>query len=417
MKSIRPCPVCRSIESNLLYRQSFEQLSQARLLDGYDVVACLDCGAAFASGIPEQEVFDQYYRDLSKYDDRDRPTEEARKIEPRFHSIADLLTRFIPDFDSRVLEIGSASGGLLRALRERAFRNVSGSDPSPACVRAAQELHGIPTGAGTVFTVPRPQVPYDFLVLVGVMEHIRDLDRAVQRFHELLRSGGRVYLEVPDASRYDARLDAPFQEFSIEHINFFSRISLTNLMQARGFRLVEAGRMVRQQHEVTCPCTYGVFEYVSEPAAIEPDNETLAGLTAYIEGCTVEDARIRGAIEQVLRPGERMMVWGVGTHTLRLLATGGLDPARIALFVDSNPKYQQQELHGVPIVNPAQLVTRPEPILISSRSSQQAIHNQIRQVLKLKNPLILLYGREGSSYREDVGPELDTTAGGSTSLE
>ena len=127
--------------------------------------------------------------------------------------------------------------------------------------------------------------------------------------------------------------------------------------------------------------------------------------------------RIRGAIEQVLRPGERIIVWGVGTHTLRLLATGGLDPARIALFVDSNPKYQQQELHGVPIVNPAQLVTRPEPILICSRSSQQAIHNQIRQGLGLKNPLILLYGREGSSYREEVDPDLDTKAGGSTSLE
>jgi hypothetical protein len=126
---------------------------------------------------------------------------------------------------------------------------------------------------------------------------------------------------------------------------------------------------------------------------------------------------IRGAIEQVLRPGERIIVWGVGTHTLRLLATGGLDPARIALFVDSNPKYQQQQLHGVPIVGPTELNIRSEPILISSRSSQQAIHNQIRQGLGLKNPLILLYGREGSSYWEDVSPGLDTKAGGSTSLE
>ena len=393
MKSIRPCPVCRSIESNLLYRQSFEQLSQARLLDGYDVVACLDCGAAFASGIPEQEVFDQYYRDLSKYDDRDRPTEEARKIEPRFHSIADLLTRFIPDFDSRVLEIGSASGGLLRALRERAFRNVSGSDPSPACVRAAQELHGIPTGAGTVFTVPRPQVPYDFLVLVGVMEHIRDLDRAVQRFHELLRSGGRVYLEVPDASRYTPRQDAPFQEFSVEHVNFFSPQSLVNLMQARGFRVIDAGRIARPQHEITCPATYAVFEESPDSAPIERDVETESALRAYIEGCRAEDERVRKLIREAAAPGEGLIVWGVGAHTLRLLATGGLDPAHISLFVDSNPNYQRQELCGVPVASPAALKDRRGPILISSCSSQNAIHKQLRESMGLRNPVILLYGQ------------------------
>ena len=413
----RLCPVCGSARSKLLFRQSFSRLSVASLMDGYSVVICEQCGAGFADDIPAQSVFDEYYRDLSKYEDAALRGNAPPPVDQRFRDIAGVIERFVPAPDSRILEIGCASGGLLRALVDRGFSRVLGSDPSPGCIRAASEFYGVRGIVGTVFTVSPGAEPYDFLILIGVMEHIRDLDGAVAQFRRLLRKGGRVYLEVPDASRYEARLDAPFQEFSIEHINFFSRMSLTNLMQARGFRLVEAGRMVRQQHEVTCPCTYGVFEYVSEPAAIEPDNETLAGLTAYIEGCTVEDARIRGAIEQVLRPGERMIVWGVGTHTLRLLATGGLDPARIALFVDSNPKYQQRQLHGVPIVGPTELNIRSEPILISSRSSQQAIYSQIRQGLGLKNPLILLYGREGSSYREEVDPELDTKAGGSTSLE
>ncbi len=413
----RLCPVCGSARSKLLFRQSFEQFSGASLMNGYDVVICEGCGVGFADDIPPQSAFDEYYRDLSKYEDGSTAANEPPPVEQRFRDIAGLLAKFIPTPDSRVLEIGCASGGLLKALRDLGFRNLLGSDPSPGCVRAAREFYGIPGFTATVFTVPEGEEPYDFLILTGVVEHIRDLDGAIDQFRRLLRKGGRVYLEVPDASRYEARLDAPFQEFSIEHINFFSRMSLTNLMQARGFRLVEAGRMVRQQHEVTCPCTYGVFEYVPELSAMEPDTETLAGLTAYIEGCTVEDARIRGAIEQVLRPGERIIVWGVGTHTLRLLATGGLDPARIALFVDSNPKYQQQQLHGIPVVGPTGLKVRSEPILISSRSSQQAIHSQIRQGLGLKNPLILLYGREGSSYREDVSPELDTKAGGSTSLE
>ena len=60
----RPCPVCRGLQVKLLYRQRFEQLSGVRLLDGYDVVICRDCGAGFADDVPPQAVFDDYYRCL-----------------------------------------------------------------------------------------------------------------------------------------------------------------------------------------------------------------------------------------------------------------------------------------------------------------------------------------------------------------
>jgi SAM-dependent methyltransferase len=387
----RPCPICRGTRSTLLYRQSFEQLSRARLLSGYDVVICQNCGAGFSDGIPEQDVFDRYYRDLSKYDDRERDAGPPI-VEQRFHDMAGIIARFIPAPESRVFEIGCASGGLLKALQERGFRNLFGSDPSPACIRAARELYGIPGVVGTVFTASWPESPYDFLVLTGVMEHIRDLERTAERFHELLAERGRVYLEVPDASRYDSRLDAPFQEFSLEHINFFSQTSLANLMRASGFRVLETGLTVRPLHEATCPCTYGVFEKTSEASPMEFDAETEPGLRRYIDGCRAEDERIRSVIRESVSAGQRMIVWGVGAHTLRLLATGGLDPSRIALFVDSSPAYQNQELHGIRVAPPSELKDRSEPILISSRGFQQEIQHQIRNNMGLRNPLVLLYG-------------------------
>ena len=227
------------------------------------------------------------------------------------------------------------------------------------------------------------------------MEHIRDLDTAIRHLQRLLSPDGRVYIEVPDASRYKSAQDAPFQEFSIEHINFFSRKSLSNLMAARGFRVIDTEHTVRPQHEVACPCVYGIFEYSMHPATIDFDNETETALDAYVKACSAEDTRIRCVIERSLRPGERMIVWGVGTLTLRLLATGGLDPATIVLFVDSNPKYQRQRLHGIPIVSPVEIMDRPEPILISSCSSQAAIHREIRDGLALRNPLILLFESGG----------------------
>jgi SAM-dependent methyltransferase len=388
----RPCPICGGAKSKALYHQSFEQLSGARLLNGYSVAICESCGAGFAGDIPDQQVFDVYYRDLSKYDYADHGGIELPGAERRFQDIAVTLQEFIPNVDSRILEIGSASGQLLRVLRERGYSNLLGADPSPGCVRAAQALYGIPGVVGTIFDLAEPDQPYDFLILVGVLEHIRDLGRAVERFRGLLPQGGRVYLDVPDASRYVASADAPFQEFSVEHINFFSRTSLINLMHARGFRTVASGEVVRPQHEVTCPGVWGVFEKISGPQPTERDSVTEAGLRTYIEGCAVEDARVRGVIERALKPGERMIVWGVGAHTLRLLATRGLDAANIAFFVDSSPKYQRQELCGLPVVAPEEIGNRPEPILISSRGFQAEIRRQIEHGLGLKNRLIVLYG-------------------------
>lgn len=387
----RPCPVCGGKRSNALYRQSFQRLSDIQPLEGYTVVACVDCGLAYADGIPEQSAFDDYYRELSKYDYSDRGGQEPPGTVEKFEAIAGVMERFIPSRDSRILEIGSASGKMLRILKDRGFAHVLGCDPSPGCARAAQELYGIPSLTGTVFTVAEPAEPYDFLILIGVMEHIRDLDRAIQKFHRLVGPGGRVYLEVPDASRYRAELDAPFQEFSTEHINFFSARSLTNLMQTRGFRAVATGEAVRPLYEITCPTAYGVYEKSSQPLPLERDTETERGLRAYIRDCQAEDDRIRGRIERAVPGGSQMIVWGVGTHTLRLLGTGGLKIEQVALFVDSNAKYQNQSLHGVPVVSPAQLTDRERPILISSRGFQNEIREQIQQAMRLPNQLILLY--------------------------
>jgi hypothetical protein len=162
-------------------------------------------------------------------------------------------------------------------------------------------------------------------------------------------------------------------------------------MQARSFRTLTTGRASRAQNETVCLSAYGVYEKSAAPAPIQPDAETETGLRTYIQGCQAEDARIRSKIDKAISPGGRMIVWGVGAHTLRLLATGGLDPGRIAVFVDSNRNYQHQQLRGIPVVSPEEVRSRSEPILISSRGFQREIFGQIRHSMGLGNPVILLY--------------------------
>jgi 2-polyprenyl-3-methyl-5-hydroxy-6-metoxy-1,4-benzoquinol methylase len=387
----RACPICGSRESRPLFHQTFESLSGIEFLEGYDVVVCVECGLAFADGIPDQAVFDAYYRDLSKYEYVHQGGKESGLDERRFRDIAVTIAEYLPARSSRILEIGCATGRLLSILRESGFPSVQGLDPSSGCARAAQDLYGIPVFVGSMFAIPAPEASFDFVILIGVVEHVEDLHGAMAHVRKILSPGGRVYAEVPDAAHLSGRPDAPYQEFSTEHINFLSTVSLANLFQATGFETLATGESIRQQHDNTMyPAAWGVFTKSESASAIARDTITEPGLRRYIEESSAVEDRTRLAIADAARR-QPLLVWGTGTHTQRLLAIGAFKDVKIAAFIDSNPKYHGRELHGIPVVSPSSLAGRPEPILISTRGFQSEIQDQIRRQLKLDNEIILLY--------------------------
>ena len=388
----RVCAVCGSRNKKPLFRQKFATVG---LVTGYTVVVCEQCGFAFADELPSQASFERYYRDLSKYEYQQREGRESESDEGRLRQIAAALEELIPRRDSRILEIGCATGRLLSLLREGGFSDATGLDPSPACAATAAKLYGVPVRTGSVFDLARQQERYDFLILVGVLEHLCDLEGALAAMRGSLSENGRVYLDVPDCTQFAEYPDAPFQQFSTEHINFFSPLSLANLMRARGFSPVFSSQALRGYTQASViPAVHAVFQKDHDTRGFEPDAESEVKLREYISQSEAMDRGMRSALDRSIGEGQPIIVWGVGTLTQRLLATGGLDGANISAFVDSNPKYQGQQLRGVPILAPEALRPRTEPILICSRVFQLEIERQIRDQLGLSNELLMLYSQQ-----------------------
>ncbi len=388
----RLCPVCGGKSAEPLFHQSFQTLERGGPIDKYDIVVCTACGTSFAGGIPSQAEFDEYYRELSKYEYQHRAGKESEDDSHRLKILAELLQTIIPDRDSRILEIGCANGRMLAYLKSAGYGNVTGVDPSPGCGRAARLLYDIPVETGTIFSVRKPDTGYDVVVTLGVLEHIRDLKLAVQNIRELASKDGRVFVGVPDASNLIAAQDAPFQEFSTEHINFFSPASLQYLMEGAGFRAVSCASVKLELHRgVLTPSVCGVFQHSKNSRTEFPyDDTTKRGLVRYIHECDALDKQLGKRIRQAVN-GRKVVVWGVGTHTRRLLANHTLRPEDISAFVDADPKYQGQRLVEIPVLSPAHLTGYREPILISSYAFQKEISEEIRNQLRLPNELILLY--------------------------
>jgi SAM-dependent methyltransferase len=390
----RACPACAATAPRVLFRQRFEAIDSAPVT-GYDVVVCDRCGCGYADGIPGQAEFDRYYRAMSKYEYHQRAGAESDFDRRRLVLSAEILADHIEDRHARVLDVGCATGRLLAELRDRGFSAVAGLDPSAACATAAHRLYDIDVRTMTLGELAQTGDRFDVVIMVGVLEHVRDVDAALAHLHAVLPAGrGLVYLEVPDATRFADWPNAPYQDFSTEHINFFSPASLDNVMAARGLRRLFLEQNHREQSHATVMSNISAIYRLESSAALRPvipEVESAEGLQRYIAGCAAEEERLARRVAALADSGRALLVWGVGTHTSRLLATSRLADANIVAFIESNARYHGKTLHGRPILAPEALHSRDEPVVISSRVFQREIADQIRFDLGCHNELLLLY--------------------------
>ncbi len=118
--SVRRCPVCGSSSSELLYQQRFASFSRGSIGDGYDVVACHECGMCFATGLPDERRFAQYYADSSKYDLSAEAARLSARETQRLATQAAFVAAHVTQRDEPVLDVGTATGGFSGRSGKRA---------------------------------------------------------------------------------------------------------------------------------------------------------------------------------------------------------------------------------------------------------------------------------------------------------
>jgi 2-polyprenyl-3-methyl-5-hydroxy-6-metoxy-1,4-benzoquinol methylase len=156
----------------------------------------------------------------------------------------------------RVVDIGCGNGALCRELADRGYE-VVGCEPSAESLRFAQR--GAP---GLVFhrlgVDDDPSVigneSFDVAIATEVIEHLVRPFNLAHFAKRLLRSGGYLIISTPYhgylknlilalTNRWDAHL-SPFWDGG--HIKFWSRKTLSQLLNETGFRIVRfigAGRL------------------------------------------------------------------------------------------------------------------------------------------------------------------------------
>ncbi len=359
-------------------------------MEKYDVVSCARCGFAYADNIPSQAAFNRYYSQMSKYEFSDKRGEVPASHLRHFKKIVDFIKPHMLDRKARILDVGCSTGGLLSVFRRSGYERLSGVDPSRPCAKAAKALYGIPVTPCNIFDF-HEDGKFDLVVLSAVLEHVVDLHALLEKIGGLLREQGMLFIEVPDADRFDAYITAPFQQFSVEHINYFTRRSLGNLLERAFFEIVKVRADENKISEAIDPDIFLIARKMGgRKTRLCCDDFGVRKIRSYVARCSQEDLAMKKRVCDKLTGIKKVIVWGAGTHTQRLLGAG-LDPSRVFFIADSNPRYWGKRLNGIPVMSPKGIHQEKIPILISTYSFQDEIAGQIKEGLKLKNKIIKLY--------------------------
>lgn len=378
----RKCPICGGNAATKICHISYILPKGNPLPGQYDVVSCKKCGFTYADVDADQDVYNKYYADYNIYaeDVELKKYVNIHEGEGRRSQEKQLMFQWIkealPD-DAAVLDVGCGSGEILDALKKAGYSNICGMDPSAASV---DRLHkrGIDGFVGNIFddALPAHASKYDLVISTAVIEHIYDLHGYLRAINTYLKDGsGYIMLDAPAIEKIDQCIWPLANHFNHEHINYFSKISLNNLLMTEGFAPCAETSYFEVNNEMGIVGVYTKTDR-QKPHALQFDFSSREAVKNYL--VKYEDTGIREKINELLAFNQTIVIWGVGSFAMQLLGSYPALLDRVKYYVDNNSAKYGERICGKEIMPPAKLTDeRDILILVCSIKNAEDIRVQI----------------------------------------
>lgn len=229
---IKPCPLCFKDKSEQVY-----------LIDGFSYHRCTHCHSIYTKPQLRNGVLDALYSEgmykvyqdnfLKKGKEIRKGTLEQRK----FNQVSSFVNKNNP----KILDIGCGAATFLDVCKLNGW-NVEGVDPSPSASKSAQENYQIHVHQGDFNKIVFNKF-FDVITLWGVLEHLSDPIKAINKARDLLSEDGLLIFEVPSAdcflSEYLRKYNFPATRYieSGRHNIFFSRRVINEIADEFDFEI------------------------------------------------------------------------------------------------------------------------------------------------------------------------------------
>lgn len=229
------CPGCDNREGTF----EFEKF-------GFHFDRCHHCGTVYMNPRATPAILADFYAGSVLYEYWNRhifPASRGARREqifrPRVQRILELCTAegITPEV---LVEVGSACGMFCEeALETGKFKRVVGIEPSVAQATTCRKM-GMEVVETTIECVGSLDESADVIASFETIEHVHSPREFLSHCRDLLMPGGLLVLTCPNYEGFDIMTLGPLSDsLDAEHINMFNPRSLTCLLRAADFDLIE----------------------------------------------------------------------------------------------------------------------------------------------------------------------------------
>jgi SAM-dependent methyltransferase len=233
------CPVCAGTSD--LWREK----------SGFKVFKCVSnsCGHAFVAPTPSAEWLASYYDNPTDALENSSSWTIAADYAQNPKSVYKMYNRsrirhlrrqkLLHSRDEAICDLGSATGCFLAVLKDLGFMNVTGCEISRAQADYSEASLGIRTFTETSQISSHS---IDLMCAYAVLEHAADPRHLLTEAHRILKSDGRLVIDVPNTRSFYESLTKNRWLWLIppSHLNYFSPSSLRCLLEQCGFEVTSS---------------------------------------------------------------------------------------------------------------------------------------------------------------------------------
>lgn len=239
---MRPSTACRGCHS---------KVKPFLIKNGYTLTRCASCGLICSDVQGDYAAFvERYYQRGYFTGDRSRMAyvnyeDDKPYITANMRKFLSLLRSFKPS--GKLLDVGCALG-FFTELAMQAGYDAYGIDPSGYAITKAKKL----VGDGRIQKAKLSDIPirskmYDIVAMFDVFEHLEDPAHDLGIVQKILKDDGIIIIATGDTDSFLAKVLGRRWTFynPPQHLFYFNRTNLTNLLERSGFTPVSWMRIAK----------------------------------------------------------------------------------------------------------------------------------------------------------------------------
>lgn len=206
------------------------------LKNDFNLWQCPGCALIFVYPLPNPaEIYSADYFSAAAggfgYVDYDQ---DKLPMIPTFKKYLSLLKKLAPA-PGRLLDIGAATGFFVRLAKADGWQ-AEGVEISDFAANQGRQ-RGLNIMTGTLTTLSLPASSYEAVTMLDVLEHLTDPLTTLTEVYKVLKPGGLLLINTPDASSLVARRLGKNWHLLVppEHLHYFGRANLTDFLSQNGF--------------------------------------------------------------------------------------------------------------------------------------------------------------------------------------